>query len=233
MKRCARCGQVKSVADFGRRMAAPDGLHPWCKECVREYCRAKYAEHPEQIKAAVHEYRDRNRAAVRARDRERYQQSKGAYAERRKRYYDAHRESVLAKSAEWHKENRDKCRGAEARYREANREKRREAGRRLYRETPVEQLRAKAVRNAHLRRARKRQSSIVPFTPQQLKDKMAYWGNVCWMCGGPMQEIDHVKPLAKGGPHVLANLRPACHTCNDQKSNKWPVSTLGHQGVRT
>ncbi len=43
------------------------------------------------------------------------------------------------------------------------------------------------------------------------------------MCGGPFEEVDHVKPIAKGGWHALANLRPACFRCNNQKSDKWPV----------
>lgn len=47
-----------------------------------------------------------------------------------------------------------------------------------------------------------------------------YWGNRCWMCGGPYEEADHVIPLALGGPHCLANLRPACKSCNSAKGAK-------------
>lgn len=32
---------------------------------------------------------------------------------------------------------------------------------------------------------------------------------------------DHVKPLAKGGPHILANIRPACVSCNSRKHATW------------
>lgn len=31
------------------------------------------------------------------------------------------------------------------------------------------------------------------------------------------------KPLAKGGLHCLANLRPACRACNAQKNARWPL----------
>ena len=43
----------------------------------------------------------------------------------------------------------------------------------------------------------------------------------CWMCGSPANCWDHVKPLAKGGLHVLSNLRPACTPCNLYKHAKW------------
>jgi 5-methylcytosine-specific restriction endonuclease McrA len=43
------------------------------------------------------------------------------------------------------------------------------------------------------------------------------------MCGAEAVEWDHVKPLAKGGAHILANLRPACLSCNRSKRDRWPL----------
>jgi len=223
MKRCARCGETKPCESFGNRRAAIDGLHPWCKECVREWCRLRYQERKDEIKAAVQGYRDRNGEAINARARERYQANKSVYAERTHRYYEANREHILTESSRRGKENRESARESEARYREANREKRRDAGRRLYRSTPVERLRRKAVRASQVRRARKREAAIVPFTAESLDQKIRYWGEKCWMCGRPMEAIDHVKPLSKGGPHMLANLRPICQECNERKGNTWPL----------
>jgi 5-methylcytosine-specific restriction endonuclease McrA len=65
-------------------------------------------------------------------------------------------------------------------------------------------------------------ASRVPFTVQQLDAKIRYWGSRCWICTGPYDSIDHVKPVTKGGPHMLANLRPICRPCNSRKSNRWP-----------
>jgi len=76
--------------------------------------------------------------------------------------------------------------------------------------------------DAKKRRVR-RAASSVPFTIDQLAAKFAYWGNRCWMCGGPPESVDHVKPLSKGGPHMLANLRPCCLSCNSRKRNRWPL----------
>ena len=71
------------------------------------------------------------------------------------------------------------------------------------------------------RRARKKRASIFPFSAPQLAARMAYFGNACWMCGGAFEHIDHVKPLSKGGPHMLANLRPSCGSCNARKGGRW------------
>ncbi|MGH9035741.1 MAG: HNH endonuclease [Acidimicrobiia bacterium] len=52
-------------------------------------------------------------------------------------------------------------------------------------------------------------------------------GDRCWYCGcrfddredggGRTLTIDHVEPLADGGPSSLANLRLCCRTCNQRK----------------
>lgn len=35
-----------------------------------------------------------------------------------------------------------------------------------------------------------------------------------WGCGRPATTADHLKPVARGGTHDLANLVPACGRCN-------------------
>lgn len=46
----------------------------------------------------------------------------------------------------------------------------------------------------------------------------------CWVCGGEATQVDHVKPIAAGGAHILANLRPICGQCNQRKKDKWPYA---------
>lgn len=76
-------------------------------------------------------------------------------------------------------------------------------------------------------RARKRSAVTIPFTSEQLAQRVTYYGDRCWLCGTPeWTDIDHVKPLAKGGPHMLSNLRPACASCNGAKSDKWPLTAV-------
>jgi 5-methylcytosine-specific restriction endonuclease McrA len=82
------------------------------------------------------------------------------------------------------------------------------------------------VREATRRRYARRKGAVaIVFTKAQLEQRMAYWGDCCWCCGGPRQAVDHVKPLSRGGAHMLCNLRPVCWSCNSSKSDAWPVDT--------
>ncbi len=44
--------------------------------------------------------------------------------------------------------------------------------------------------------------------------------NRCVKCGSMMNlEIDHIKPISKGGKSTIDNLQTLCHSCNVKKSN--------------
>lgn len=58
-------------------------------------------------------------------------------------------------------------------------------------------------------------------SPEQLAARISYYGGRCWVCGGDGSEVDHVKPLAAGGPEWPANLRPICKACNCRKGATW------------
>lgn len=64
-----------------------------------------------------------------------------------------------------------------------------------------------------------------PVTAEGLRARFAYFGDRCWVCRVPLtsenRTKDHVKPLAAGGLHVHANLRPACRSCNSAKGDRW------------
>lgn len=62
-------------------------------------------------------------------------------------------------------------------------------------------------------------------TRAQIQARRDYFGNACWMCGGPSEHMDHVKPIARGGLNLASNLRPACAKCNGLKSDLWPFDT--------
>ena len=71
------------------------------------------------------------------------------------------------------------------------------------------------------RRAIRKNAKTIAYSPDALWQRMAYFGHKCWMCGGSFEAVDHVIPLTKGGVECLANLRPACRSCNSRKHNKW------------
>lgn len=157
IKRCARCGEEKPFAAFGKSVRSPDGHHYYCKACTKVLSAAKYA---------------------------------------------ANRDKHRLRTTRWARENAEKTHAIYRKWRVSHMEVSRESGRR--------------------RRARKKNARAIPFTEAALQAKMDYWNNRCWICGEPADTIDHVKPLAKGGWHALANLRPCCLKCNSGKRDRWP-----------
>lgn len=77
---------------------------------------------------------------------------------------------------------------------------------------------AKLANNA-LRRAQRKNATGIA-TLEQIEARVAYWGWRCWICGRPYEAIDHVIPIAKGGTHWPANLRPICSKCNSRKRDR-------------
>lgn len=190
---CSCCGAWRSPVEFYRDARAADGIRKDCKCCCL------------------------------ARDR------------RRKSDPDVHA-AYLAYLADYRSRHREKARATTSAYREEFPQRVR-AAQQAYRARPENQItareRARAFRLANpdrrseyerRRRAFKIATAIGFIEPAQLAAKFAFWGNRCWMCQSPNRlEVDHVKPLSKGGAHVLANLRPACGGCNRSKSDRWPL----------
>jgi len=65
-------------------------------------------------------------------------------------------------------------------------------------------------------------------TLQQVAARMEIYGWRCWICGAPFSEVDHVKPIAKGGSNWPSNLRPICLPCNRHKSAAWSGAADSH-----
>ena len=196
-----------------------------------EYLARWRAANRDKTRAAQKRYYDSHSEILNAKTREWWEQNPGKSAEymRRRRAamteaeidaYRARRRELYDpdKMRQWRAENPDRARESARRWVQANREKASAKSSRWAARNPD-----KVKARTQLRRARKKAATVYPITAVQIEAKMAYWGNKCWMCDGPFEHVDHVKPLSKGGPHMLANLRPACASCNASKNNRWPL----------
>lgn len=121
-------------------------------------------------------------------------------------YYRHHIEACRSRSQRWREQHRSRWLSAAARY--------------------VAMHPEVHAHHRRLRRARLAGVQTIPFTPAELAAKVEYWGSRCWRCQDAFAEIDHVKPLAAGGPHILANLRPICARCNRSKRASWPLEVV-------
>lgn len=207
-------------------------------EKTREYFKQHYLKNRErnlaQTKAWYQENRETNLAYQ---ARWRTENAERLLEERRKLRADnpeAFREAGRA----WRKANPDRKRVHDATYVAANREKLRERHREYYVEHS-EEIKCRVQAWTRLNRDKRKKIALdywsrkrsaigrgVPFTLTQLNQRIAYYGDRCWICHAPWEHVDHVKPLKKGGPHMLANLRPACGSCNQSKNAIWPLSEV-------
>lgn len=102
------------------------------------------------------------------------------------------------------------------------------AKRRAYYKDPERRARYRAgerIREAR-REAALREAPTTKFSAEDLAARLSMFAG-CWICGADISEemhVDHVKPLSKGGPHMLSNLRPACPECNIRKGAQWPLA---------
>ncbi|MDK8171763.1 HNH endonuclease signature motif containing protein [Curtobacterium citreum] len=185
-----------------------------CGSLVRK---ARYrALHPD----AGREYYNNNREAQASAARERLQ--KPGVAEKRSAYGKAwyakpeNRERVLAASRARDARN---AMHRSAQKRDAYRANRDVflARNKAWKKNNPERLRLATLK----RRALIADAPTAPFTPEQFAARMEYFAWRCWMCGNEGRTLDHVKPVSKGGSHMLANFRPACLPCNSGKQAKW------------
>lgn len=141
-----------------------------------------------------------------------------------------YRSTIYAQQKRWRDANPGKATEYSRRYADRNPEKRAALRARLLAANPALYARSARASDA-ARRAREKGAPGVATT-EQIAARWDYYGGKCWMCGAAATEIDHVKPLAKGGSHWPANLRPACRSCNSKKRAQWPypleVGKHGH-----
>lgn len=192
-KTCSRCRVAKPLDQFGPSKQTPDGLFRYCRVCKRASDRASHAKHKPSRNASM---------------REQYRRKADEYKARDKKWYAANRERKKATVVAWMHANPER-----------RREIRQASFKRQWNADPERFREVWRRRQAAVRRG----CAVYPFAKEQLAAKVAYWGGRCWVCGTDYDAIDHVKPLAKQGPHMLANLRPICTPCNTRKRDRWPL----------
>ena len=73
------------------------------------------------------------------------------------------------------------------------------------------------------RKAKNRGNHTVRISSKALAARFVEFGNTCAYCGGSDHLIvEHFIPRAKGGPHTLGNILPACQRCNVSKRDHEP-----------
>lgn len=248
-KRCPDCDTEKNRADFFSDRCQSDGISRLCKLCftVRKKAR-RDAERIAAGRPSAAEIQEKARA-TRALETERLARASKEREEARAQRAEAQRlaDEVSAKRRE---ERQDPnwptiCR---RRYWHKHKLKIAEARRRRYAERPEEvravHARRQRVRHVrklatdisyrkrlrfhkNMRKARKKAATTKPVTAKFWAATLEVYRHRCAYCpsSGPL-EMDHFRPLARGGSHAPHNVLPACRSCNVNKGARDPFAFL-------
>ncbi len=152
-------------------------------------------------------------------------------AAKRRRYWE-NREELRAKQRAYNSKNREQIRAKEAARRKTNGEQINARKRQRYAEDPefrarlLETNRRYDERNPHVRAemsrnyAARRWGDSGRITSAEWVARVTEYGGRCAYCSRPATTQDHVVPLSRGGRHEIANVVPACKSCNSSKRDK-------------
>lgn len=80
------------------------------------------------------------------------------------------------------------------------------------------ELRFYVKEKSHRRKAQERGLVAVALRPAAIIQRFSEFDYCCAYCGSDDRiEIEHVRPISKGGAHDISNIVPACHKCNASK----------------
>lgn len=220
-RHCRRCDTDVPLDDWGSQT--------YCRPCFSAYMRERRGAKPrgavecsncgERFTQKRSDSRHCSRQCFYS-ERHRGNKANPQYRARRseygRRYHLENRDARLAAGAAWRDANREAFRETQRAWARANSEAIR-AARAAYRMANRKALSDKESR----RQAALRSGLVIRPSAEQMEAKIAYWGGLCWMCKAPADTIDHVKPIRAYGPHILANMRPACRSCNSSKNSRW------------
>ena len=217
IKHCPRCDQDKPLDAFAKNKQAADGMTVYCKACRNRAQREKYHSDPElrkhKTEAQRELYTDPAKHEVQlARQRVWYQEhwdDKKWRAEellRHKAYKcsEAGRANTLESMRKWRAEHREEV---NAKHRAYVRDR--------YHNDPEFK---RHLQEWFRRRRNMKRSNGGAYDLEEWQVLVDMAKGKCPCCGKRRKlELDHIKPVSRGGTSNLENLQPLCRRCNASK----------------
>lgn len=149
-------------------------------------------------------------------DRMRYLKDRKKILKQTIEYSRRNKKKIKEYQSSWYQENKEKVKTQAKKWAEKYKEKVRISIKK-YRQSQLGKI---ANRKDHMKR-RLRETPIL-FTINELKNLITR-SNHCFYCGKELNgsyEIDHKRPLSRGGFNMASNLVVACPKCNHRKHTK-------------
>jgi hypothetical protein len=220
-KACSTCRETKPLTAFSTDKRKKDGRQARCLECHSAYKKRRAADNPEHVRTLRQAEYQRNKAT--------YRQWQEDNREKRAQWHQAWEASLTPEQREARQATH---RAASAAYLARNPELCAERIKAWQQANPD-----KGINAVHRRRARKRDNGdSEEFTREEIGQRDGW---ICGICTEPVdpllewpdlwsQSLDHVIPLAHGGPHTRANSRIAHWICNVRRGANRSSSKDSH-----
>ena len=174
------------------------------KEEIAVYNKTRYEANKEQILANRKVYYEANKEKELANRKVYYEANKESISATQKAYREANREEIAVRRKVWNAANREKGRASTRRWSAANKEKR-------------------AAKQARRRALKKKQVPVhLRDCPHEKKRLVEIYKlrSILSEATGVQHHVDHMWPLADGGPHWSGNLQviPAEENINKKAS---------------
>lgn len=209
-----KCG---TTAGYKKHRKNKQEVCSLCQEAYSKYMKEYRSKNAVVLKEKRIAYREKNKETIAEKDRLRHKANPQRNKESSKRWLEKNRERQKETLRNWYYNNKERNLENGRKWRKQNLEKARK-------------IDAEASRK---RRAIKNNNQFEPYTE---KEVLSLYGNECHICkiaidlnaprwsahkGFEMGlHIDHLVPLAKGGPDTLENVRPSHAICNLRKGAK-------------
>lgn len=205
-RECRVCGWAL-LADMVRHRRKPDGHDRICRPCAAADARARRAADPDR-------YREADRARRAADPEQRRRNNRASYLRHRERRCKEVAEGTAARV------RRNKARTPEQIEEDARRV--RPTGEKVCRACRVSLPLAAFALARRNTDGRQRTCRECDAHGRLLRLAAPRWAEddeyACVYCGAPFEHVDHVWPVADGGPDDPHNLVPACASCNLSKN---------------
>lgn len=202
-----KCGKMfPATGDyFYRNKSKKDGLNSWCKDCCAKHQGRWYKDNKEKILKQCKQYREIHKEEIVV-------------------YREVHKEKRNEQTKQWHKQYPDYLKRWQKDHKEErsgyakqyNQEHKKE--RCVYKKQWDKDNRDKC--NAHLANYKAQKLRATPTWAN--KEVIQFYYIVASTMAD--YEVDHWKPLSKGGLHHEDNLQLLEISLNRQKHNKWPLT---------
>lgn len=150
MKKCGKCGEVKSKGEFHKDKRSKNGLQYRCKVCQKAYYEVNKEKINERDKARYEDNKDKyierqkaynkdNKEKIAEKNKAYREDNKEEIAEKKQAYYEDNKEEIAEVRKAYYEDNKEKIAEYKKAHYEANKEKIAESGK-VYREDNKEKL---------------------------------------------------------------------------------------------